>query len=65
MFLVLHLTGPLDLILKARDTVIHLLQSSGFIMNQKKSVMTPTTKIEFLGTIIHSTTMELSLLLEK
>jgi len=32
---------------QTRDTVIFLLQNLGFIINQKKSVLIPTQKIEF------------------
>ena len=37
-----------------RDTVILLLQELGFVINLKKSVMTPSKKMEFLGLIINS-----------
>ena len=36
-----------------RDTVILLLQRLGFVINQKKSVMTPVQEIEFLGMIVN------------
>ena len=35
--------------LMARDTVIFLLQQLGFVLNLKKSVLTPTQRIEFFG----------------
>ena len=45
----------------ARDTLIFLLQHLGFVINVKKSVLTPAKKIEFLGIIIDSVKMEMSL----
>ena len=36
-----------------RDTVILLLQRLEFVINQKKSVMTPVQEIEFLGMIVN------------
>uniref|UniRef100_A0A7M5V2U2 Reverse transcriptase domain-containing protein n=1 Tax=Clytia hemisphaerica TaxID=252671 RepID=A0A7M5V2U2_9CNID len=48
-----------------RDTTIFLLQSLGFLINVKKSVFEPTQKIEFLGMIIDSIKMTLSLPEEK
>ena len=36
-----------------RDTVILLLQRLGFVINHKKSVMTPVQEIEFLGMIVN------------
>ena len=53
----------LDMILKARDTVIYIIQS--FIINKKRSVITPSSTIEIIGTMINFTTTELSLSLEK
>ena len=47
--------------LMARDTVIFLLQQLGFVLNLKKSELTPTQRIEFLGVTIDSLTMTLSL----
>ena len=43
------------------DTVIFLLQHLGFVINWKKSVLTPVQEIEFLGLTINSVTLELSL----
>ena len=45
--------------------VTYLLKHLGFILNQKKCVMTPTQSIEFLGFRVGSTRMTLSLPLEK
>ena len=36
----------------ARNTVIFLLQQVGFVLNLKKSVLTPTQRIEFLGVAV-------------
>ena len=47
--------------LMARDTVIFLLQQLGFVLNLKKSELTPTQRIEFLGVTIDSLIMTLSL----
>ena len=46
--------------LMARDTVIFLLQQLGFVMNLKKSVLTPTERVEFLGVPVDSLIMILS-----
>ena len=47
--------------LMARDTVIFLLQQLGFVLNLKKSVLTLTQRIEFLGVTVDSLIMTLSL----
>ena len=47
--------------LMTRDTVIFLLQQLGFVLNLKKSVLTPTRRIEFLGVTVDSLIMTLSL----
>ena len=44
-----------------RDTLIFLLQQLGFIINLKKSVLSATQKIEFLGLEIDSVNMTLTL----
>ena len=49
----------------ARETLIFLLQHLGFVINQKKSLLTPVQKIEFLGMEINSVTMTLTLPQEK
>ena len=51
----------LEKIIMSRDTVIFLLQHLGFVINWKKSVLTPVQEIEFLGLTINSVTLELSL----
>ena len=45
----------------ARDTVIFLLQQLGFVLNLKKSVLTSTQRIEFLGVTVDPLIMTLSL----
>ena len=48
-----------------RDTVIFLLQHLGFLINWKRSVLTPVQEIEFLGLKINSINLEISLTEEK
>ena len=48
-------------IIQARDTTIHVLESLGFIINYKKSVLDPSTQIEFLGVMVDSMEMTLSI----
>ena len=47
--------------LMVRDTVIFLFQQLGFVLNFKKSVLTPTQRIDFLGVTVDSLIMTLSL----
>ena len=47
------------------DTVIYLLQNLGFVLNLRKSVLEPSRKIEFLGMVLDSLKMEISLPEEK
>ena len=47
--------------LMVRDTVIFLLQQIGFVLNLKKSLLTPTQRIDFLGVTVDSLIMTLSL----
>jgi hypothetical protein len=49
----------------ARDSTIYLLESLGFVINYQKSVLQPTQNIEFLGVVINSVTMTMSLTEEK
>ena len=48
-------------ILMSRDTTIFLLQHLGFILNMEKSILNPVQEIEFLGLIVNSVKMTLSL----
>jgi len=41
--------------------MVYLLENLGFIINQKKSILTPTQVIEFLGLTVDSQAMELRL----
>ena len=50
----------LEEILMSRDTVILLMKHLGFVINWKKSVLTPVQETEFLGLAINSATLELS-----
>ena len=43
------------------NTLILLLQELGFVINLKESVMTPSQEIEFLGMVINSKEMTISL----
>ena len=47
------------------DTVILLLQELGLVINLKKSLMTPSQEVEFLGMVINSKEMTNSLPEEK
>ena len=45
----------------ARDSTIFLLQNLGFTINFKKSELTPSQKMEYLGVVIDSNSMTLSI----
>ena len=45
--------------------LIHILECLGFIINTKKSVMTPTQEIKFLGMMVNSNTLLVSLPVDK
>ena len=49
----------------ARDTTIYLLQSLEFVINFKKSILTPSQSLEFLGVIVDSLSMTLRIPQEK
>ena len=57
--------NTMEEILVARDSVIFLLQHLEFVINFKKCVLEPTQEIQFLGIIVNSKTMTLSLSQEK
>ena len=57
--------NTMEEILVARDFVILLLQHLGFVINFKKRILEPTQEIEFLGMMVNSKTMTLSLPQEK
>ena len=50
---------------KSRDTLIFLLQNLGFVINIGKSALMPVQEIEFLGLVINSVDMTLTLPEEK
>ncbi|XP_070573977.1 uncharacterized protein [Ptychodera flava] len=50
-----------ELLLQDRDTLLFLLQQLGFGINWKKSFLTPSQEIEFLGFLINSVTMRMML----
>ena len=52
-------------IFTARDSVIFLLQHLGFVINLKKCELDPAQEIEFLGLIVSSQNMTLSIPDEK
>ena len=52
-------------VVQARDTVVFLLQHLGFVINQKKCVFSPVQEIVFLGLLVNSKNMTLSLIQEK
>ena len=47
------------------DTTVELLTSLGFTVHRKKSVMTPTTKLTYLGFVLNSVEMTVSISPEK
>ena len=59
--LVIHRTYNREERLMTRNTVILLLQQLGFAFNLKKSVLTPSQRIEFLGVTVDSLIMTLYL----
>ena len=61
----LVMTQTLKGILQAKETLVFLLQNLGFVINFKKSQLTPVKEIEFLGLLIKATIMKLTKLLGK
>ena len=59
------LMGRTEEILMSRNTLIFLLQHLGFLINLKKSVLTPSQQIESLGPTIDTYTMTVALTEEK
>ena len=64
VFMLLMASSSEDLLM-ARDTLIFILQHLGFLINIKKSYLEPTSTLEFLGVIVDSGEMTLSLPKEK
>ena len=52
-------------LLEARGLALDLLESLGFLVNYKKSELSPVQKITFLGFVIDSLEMKISLPSEK
>ena len=59
------MASSLDDLLMAADTLIFILQHLGFLINITKSYLEPTSTLEFLGGIVDSGEMTLSLPKEK
>ena len=62
MLLMGHSTEEISM---SRDIVIFLLQYLGFVINWKRSVLTPVQEIEFLGLKNNSVKREISVREEK
>ena len=61
----LLMASSLEDLLMARDTLIFIIQHLGFLINIKKSYLEPTPTLEFLGVIVDSGEMTLTLPKEK
>ena len=61
----LLMASSLEDLLMARDTLIFILQHLGFLINIKKFYKKPTSTLEFLGVIVDSGEITLSLPKEK
>ena len=61
----LLMASSLEDLLMAIDTLIFIRQHIGFLINIKKSYLEPTPTLEFLGVIVDSGEMTLSLPKEK
>ena len=48
-----------DLAHAQTSILTHLLQSLGFTLNEKKAIMEPTQRLEFLGLTVDTVAMEL------
>lgn len=48
-----------------QDTLIYLLQSCYFVLHIQKFLLNPTPTLQFLGSVVNSQGMELSLSKEK
>ena len=54
-----------DEAIEARDTTIYLLETLGFRINYKKSILLPSQELQFLGVTVNSKTMTFSIPKEK
>ena len=61
----LLMASSLEDLLRARDTLIFILQHLGFLINIKKSYLEPTLTLEFIGVIVYSGEITLGLPKEK
>ena len=61
----LLLGATMEEILTARDTALHLLRSLGLVINMEKSILEPSRLMEFLGVMVNSRKMTLSIPREK
>ena len=50
-----------EILQREGKTLCHLLERLGFIVNMKKSVLVPSQKVEFLGMMVDTCAMQLSL----
>ena len=57
----LILGSTIEELLCSRDTIIYLLQHLGFVINWNKSFLSPVQEIDFLGLLVNSKNMTLSL----
>ena len=57
----LIISGSIERLLVARNTIIFLHQGFGFVINLKQSVTEPTQTIKYLGLVIGSIRITLSL----
>jgi hypothetical protein len=61
----LIMADSISLLRKHLDLTINILNHLGFLINEKKSVFTPSQVIEFLGTVVDSNRLSFSLPLAK
>jgi len=58
-------TGCVMLAAQHLEVLTHILQCLGFIINAEKSVISPTQELEFLGMLVNTNTLLLSLPADK
>ena len=57
----LIMTQSREIVLQHASTALDLLQGLGFMINYLKSVLVPSTKMQFLGFVVDSLTLSLAL----
>ena len=62
---ILIITTAVEMLREHIHVMLFLLENLGFIINSKKSLLTPTQEIEFLVMVVNSQTMDLKLPGEK